>query len=221
VDVGSILDWGLITLLDKTIARRVIVDGEEKIRLPLGGYRRKIDFSPKRRIYPEKSSGLDVRQIPDIKSWFKEHIEPDLANRLLANSKRSLLNSDYKSSSILAITALERPLEEFIKERCKKRGISKNTLDTYDKNHFIGDYLKLLFPLVLEPNELTEWLNEWMKSELKLPYVFTGDQIIEWGIELNRARNDAVHKGKEPKFDTLDRGIFAIEAIYEFVRRKK
>src|SRR5688500_13110582 len=61
VDIGSILDWGLITFLDKTIPRRVVSDGEEKIGIPIGGYskKKKILFSPKRRTYPEKSSGLD------------------------------------------------------------------------------------------------------------------------------------------------------------------
>ena len=220
VDVGPIRDWDLMTFLGKTIATRVVYDGEGKFGIPIGGYskKKKILFSPRRRIYPEKSSGLDVKHIPEIKSWFEQHKEPNLSKHLLANSKRSLLHGDYKTSSILAITALERPLEDFIKERCKSKGISKNTLDSYDKNHFIGDYLKLLLPLILEQNELAEWLRsskDWYTKKLN------GNQIIEWAVEFNKARNDAVHRGMTPTFEIVDRGIFAVEALYEFVNEGK
>ncbi|MDL1910827.1 hypothetical protein FBQ81_09065 [Chloroflexi bacterium CFX6] len=216
VDVGSIQDWDLITFLGKTIASHVEYDGLEKFGVPIGGYskKKKILFSAKRRIYPEKSNGLNVKHISDIRLWFEQRKEPALPRLLLANAKRSLLHGDRKSSSILAITALEQPLEKFIKERCKAKGISKNTLETYDKNHFIADYLKLLLPLVLEPNELTEWLQS---SNHRYKINISGNQIIEWAVEFNKARNDAVHRGITPIFETVDKGIFAIETIYEFV----
>ena len=222
VDVGPIRDWDLITFLDKTIARQVVPEGEEKIGIPIGGYskKKKILFSAKRRTFPEKSSGLDVKHISDIKSWFEQHKEPDLARLLLANAKRSLLHGDRKSSSILAITALERQLEEFVKGRCRAKGISNNTLNEWDKNHFVGDYLKLLLPLVLETHELTNWLEEWLESSMNWHIgTFDENQIIEWAIKLNKARNDAVHKGITPEFDILDKGIFAVEALYEFTKK--
>lgn len=223
VDVGPIRDWDLYTFLSKTISSHVIYyKGEGKFGMPIGGYskKRKILFSAKQRRYPEKFSGLDVKQIPDIKSWFEQHKEPELSKTLLANSKRLLLHGDRKSSSILAITALEPQFEEFIKGRCRAKGISNNILNEWDKNHFIGDYLKLLLPLVLESNELTKWLKEWLESAMQW-YVGTFDenQIIEWAIKLNKARNDAVHKGITPEFDTLDKGIFAVEALYEFTKK--
>lgn len=218
VDIGSIPDWNLPTFLYKTNAKWVVEEIEKKVLIPLGGFSKKsnILFADKERQYPDWSSdGLDMKQVPIIKTWVEEHKPIELEKQLLAESKRLLSHGDYKSSSVSAITALERPLEVFVKKRCKNKGISKNTLDNYDKNHYVGDYLKLLLPLVLEPDELTKWLRSskrWHTEKLN------GNQIIEWAIDLNKVRNGAVHEGKTPEFEIVDKGIFAVEAIYEFVK---
>jgi len=220
-DIGQIQDWSLYTFIEKTNAKWVIGDAEKEVGFPIGGFskeKRNILFASRQRQYPDWSDGLDGKQTLSLKAWIEEHKPVDLERQLLAESKRLLSRGDYKSSSVLAITVLERPLEEFIKKRCKSKGISKKTLDTYDKNHFVGDYLKLLLPLVLEPNELTEWVDNWLKSAKHwFAGKFSGNQIIEWAVEFNKARNDAVHRGITPAFETVDKGIFAIEAIYEFV----
>ncbi len=210
VDVGSIRDWDLLTFLDKTIARRTVMNREEKIRIPVGGFRKRIAFSPKRRSYPEKSSGLDVKQIPHIKDWFEQYKGVDLPKLLLATSKRSLLHSDYGSSSVLAITALEGPLESFVKERCKIMGLQR-------KGDSVGYNLSIL-PSILKTDELTDWLEEWLESYMNWHAgTFDSNQVIHWAVKLNRERNEAVHEGKTPDFETLDKGIFAVEAIYEFI----
>lgn len=214
VDVGPIRDWDLLTFLDKTISRRIEADNKEKITIPIGGYskKKKILFSPRRRTYPEKSSGLDASQIPDIKSWFEQHKKPELAVILLANSKRLLLHNDRRLSSIVAITALEGPLEAFVEQRCKIKGMRK-VGDT------IGHNLQQLTS-ILDANELTDWLERWLESSMQWHAgTFDGNQVINWAINLKNVRNDAVHEGKCPDFDTLDKGIFAVEALYEFTKK--
>jgi hypothetical protein len=213
VDVGPIPDWGLLTLLDKTVARRVVADGEEKLSLPLGGYRNKVDFSPKRRVFPEKSSGLDVKQIQHIKSWFEELKEPEPAKLLLTKAKRLLIQGELRSSSIYAISALEKPLKGFVDERCAKMGIEPKP-----KPRFVGHYLNL-FPDVLETDELTKWLNTWMESRNRFAYQIDGAQIVDWAKELNQKRSGTVHNEEDPpNFETIDKGIFAVEAIIEFAK---
>ena len=214
VDIGSIPDWDLFIFLDKTNAKQIVGGREENIGIPIGGYSKKIIFSPKRRRYPDWSDGLDVKQAPNIKTWIGEYKTVPLEQQLLADSKRLLLHNDYKSSSVQAMTALEGPLEAFVKARCKSKGIAK-------KSDKVAYNLKL-FPSTLEPNELTEWLDNWLESDKHwFAGKFNGDQIIDWARELNTKRNKAVHEGKTPDFDTLDKGIFAVEAIYNFVKESK
>ena len=217
VDIGFIQDWGLFMFLNKTKAKWIIDNEEIDAGVTVGAKFDKVQLFSKSRKYPEYSTGLDVKQIPDIKSWHKQN-GSNLSKHLLADAKRLFFHGDYKSSSILAITVLEQTLEKFIKERCKSKGISNNTLSAFDKSHYIGDYLKLLLPLVLKKNELSEWLTKWAKSKEWYRFEYNGDQVIEWAIKLNQARNDAVHEGETPRFETLDKGIFAVEALYEFAK---
>jgi len=218
VDIGTIPDWNLYAFIYKTNAKWVVEGIEKKVIIPLGGFSKKssILFADKERQYPDWcSDGLDMKQVPIIKNWVEEHKPIELEKQLIAESKRLLLRGDYKSSSVFAITALERPLEAFVKKRCKNKGISKKSLDNYDKNHYVSDYLKLLLPLVLEPNELTKWLRS---SKRRYTEKLNDNEIIEWAIDLNKVRNGAVHEGKTPEFETIDKGIFAVEVIYEFVK---
>lgn len=212
VEIGSIRDWDLLTLLEKTHAKQFVAGKEENIGIPIppGKNMKKILFSPKRRHYPDWSNGLDARKTLDIKTWVEEYRPVSLEQQLLADSKKMLLHSDYKASSVLAMTALEGPLETFVKARCKIKKIEK-------KSKRIAYNLDL-FPLTLEPNELTNWLEQWLEStKFWFAGKFSSDQIVDWAKKLNTERNKAVHEGKTPDFDTLDKGVFAVEAIYEFV----
>jgi hypothetical protein len=72
---------------------------------------------------------------------------------------------------------------------------------------------------ILNTNELTSWLEEWLESIMHWHISTIDDKhVVKWAIELNRARNAAVHEGELPKYDTLDKGIFAVEAIHDFVK---
>lgn len=211
VDVGFIRDWGLSTFLLNTNAKWVIED-EEKDISPFT-----IASAPSKfREYPEYSAGLGIKQIFDLESHLVEN-KFDFSQRLFANAKRQFVHGDYMLSSILAITALEPTLEKFVKNKCVARGISKNTISSYEHNHYISDYLKILLPLALEKDELSEWL----KKEFALHNwgdSYNQNQILEWAVKLNQARNKAVHEGKKPDYETLDRGIFAAEVLYEFAK---
>jgi len=198
--------------LEKTVKKQSFAEEEGRILIPIGGYseKRQILFSPKRRTYPENSKGLDVKQIPEIKSWFEEHKVPDLSMLLLATSKRLLLQGDYRLSSILAITALEAPLKVFIKKRCKIKKISRNC-ETVSCN------LNKLYS-ILESNELTDWVQKWLGPHWDGDTV-SGNQIISCTIEFNKKRNDAIHEGIMPDFDAVDQGIFVVEALCAFIKK--
>jgi hypothetical protein len=214
VDIGPIKDWSMYTFLSKTKAKLFIEGREENIGIPFGGRNKKIAYSQKRRRLPDWSDVLDIKQVPNIKTWIEQYKPVVLEKQLLADSKRLLLHGDYKLSSVLAMTALEGPLKAFVKARCKSKGTAK-------KSNGVANNLNL-FPSTLEPNELTEWLDLWVE-ETKQWHVnkFKDAQIINWAIELNQARNKTVHEGITPDFDTLDKGIFAVEALYEFTRKVK
>jgi hypothetical protein len=211
VDVGPIPDWDLLTFLDKTTAKRTAGQREEKIRLPIGGFKKEIRFAPKRRVYPERSRGLDATQVDQIETWLEQHTVAELANILMTNSKRWLLHGDYRSSSVLAITALEGPLEAFVKERCRLQGVPRQ------RDSVASDLGQL--PSILGTGEFSSWLEKWLESSLDWHVgSFADSHVMDWAIALNRARNKAVHEGISPDFDTLDKGIFAAEAICEFAK---
>ena len=44
--------------------------------------------------------------------------------------------------------------------------------------------------------------------------------FLLWVIELNQARNRAVHEGEDPQFQVLDRGIFSADALIQFVHSR-
>ena len=203
VDIGFIQLWGLYPFLSKTTPKWVNKHKEIDVGFPLGAG---ICSLPTRRKYPEYSIGLDIKQISEIKSYFKGK-KFNLSQHLLANAKRQFSHNDYKMASILAITAIEGPLKAFMKKQCELKGITrKHNSVSYDLNHLLS---------VLERNELDEWLEEWIKlSGVWSVYNINEDKIIAWAIELNKKRNDAIHEGITPDFEILDRGIFAIEAIY-------
>lgn len=212
VDIGPVRDWDLSTFVNRTSAKIVSEDKESDVLIPFG-LNKKIRLLPKRRRYPEKSNGIDIRQTQDIQHWLEENKSPDLVTHLLANAKRLLLQGDYRSSSILAITALEEPLKRFVDERYAKKGIKPKP-----KPRFVGHYLNL-FPNILEIDELTKWLSSWMESRNWSAYQINGIQVIDWATELNRKRSGTVHNKEKPaEFETLDKGIFAVEAIIEFVK---
>ena len=216
VDIGPIQQWGLIAFVFQTNAKWITEEGEKRIGIPIGGYQKKIPLSHKDRAYPDPSKFLKKDNQEPIRKWIVDDNEVPLEQSLLNDARRHLKSSDYRTSSVEAITALEGPIYEFVKQRCQSMGISNNSLKDYRRSHFIADHLKILFPLVLEPDELTKWLKEWMKSELRLPYLVGGEDVLAWAIDLNSERNHAVHRGQTPEFDTLDKGLFAVQALVEF-----
>lgn len=218
VNIGPIRQWSLSTFLRRTNANWIINGTKKEIGISRGKHskQKKILISPKRRIIHDWYDTIGKKEISAIKTWVEKYKDVDLENSislekiLLSDAKRLLLNGDYKSSAILAVAALENPLESFVKNRCKNKGVKKDG-STVSKN-------LQLFPQILETEEFTNWIAFWIEEvkQWHMGKIVKGDLVINWATKLNQARNKAVHKGKTPEFETLDKGIFAVEAIYSF-----
>jgi hypothetical protein len=143
-----------------------------------------------------------------------------MAPRLLADARKHLYQGDRRAAAIEAVTAMEASLEPFIRRRCRDKGVTSSALDNYDKTHFIGDYLKLLLPLILAPGELQAYLATRLKEVYCVPYAVQEENILEWCVELNRVRNDAVHRGLDPAFEAVDKGLFAADLLVAFAAQQ-
>lgn len=197
VDIGFMRDWDLPMFVDKTNPTW-IVDGEEKSidSFLIAG------LIPKYREYPESFTKLETKHILDIQSHFEQK-DFTLSQRLLAQAKRAFFHNDYMASSTLAITALEGPLKTFVKKKGVNAGLKK-------------------LPSLINKNELGESIKNWVELSLyRRVNELHENSVIIWAKELYKARNAAVHEGQTPEFDTLDKGIFAIEAILKFIAQQK
>jgi hypothetical protein len=148
-----------------------------------------------------------------------ERFEPDLAETLLSNAKRYFANGDYPMAAVQAVTALDLKVEPFVEQRCKARNISGSKFK--ETNRFLAEYLKVILPLVLQENELSDWIAKKFSSWSALAETtqWTGETILEKCIILNTTRNNVAHRGKFEQADIskVRQGIEAAELLLDFM----
>lgn len=130
---------------------------------------------------PHAVRSLQSDDVEHISAWNPPEPIRYLPLSLLADARKHLALGDRRAASIEAVTAIESVLEPFIKDRCRAKGVSNNTLNNYDKSHFIGDYLKLLLPLILDGDELQKFLDDHIQSLIGVNATVSQDDVLALG----------------------------------------
>lgn len=164
---------------------------------------------------------LDEIKWQDIRAYIR-HKEDNytLSKTLLANAKQHFERGQYRVAVVEALSALEVALFPFVKERCERRGISRTKLKDVDDKLTMSVHLKVLLSLVLDKDELDDWLNRRMPGAPE-GNGRKGEDMIGACIHLNKFRNKIVHEGRMPEAHDIERikqGIAAAEGLLDFIR---
>jgi len=217
VDPGPIVHWGISEFLSQSNAKWVD-NGEREVGIPLGGWPSGSEIlTPRAGLHGRKRS-LSKLEWEEMRQTILRGYSPSPTRELLANALRFLDIGQYGLAAVVATTALETRLEDFVKRRCGERGISANTFQDMTKDLYVSAHLRLLFPLVLGRDELDKGIAKIMREDLGLPYQFTGEQILAWCRDLIRSRNRFVHQAERPQFDVVERGIDAVDLLLRFIQ---
>jgi hypothetical protein len=209
VDLGLLSTWEMWRFFEETKAKWIDGDKESGVAIGMAQLDR-LEWNTPRFTW---TADISASHWNDVRSWLSTKVEPTLARRLLQNAKRHFDLGEYDIAAIETITALEKGVEEFVRQRCQDHGISKTRLDGLLRDKYIAVYLKLFLPLVLEPGELKRWLI----GHSDVQSNFTEEQILEKCIALNSARNALVHEGEPILRELVDDGINAAESLLSFI----
>lgn len=223
--VGSLpmREWGLIYFLK--VGNALWLDGGGES--PALGQKQGIFAFPPFRDFWESSLAVDPDRWEKMSSALGVEYAPELSSALMGNAKRYYENGEYRAAVVESVTALEVGLSALIRQRCKKKGISRQKFKDVSRDLGVATYLKVLLALVVEAKELEAWRltrRERLANSLDpLPSAlqeFEGPGSIKACIDLNKIRNRIVHEGwipaEEKDFRDIRRGIRAADWLVDF-----
>jgi HEPN domain-containing protein len=219
----AIREWSLRYFLKAGNALWLHESGES----PVLGQKDALFALPPFRDVWESSLALDRARWKELGRAMEGEHEPELSRSLMANAKRYFGNGEYRAAVVDAVTALEVGLSLLIRRRCKEKGISHTKFEEVSHDLGVAMQLKLLLPLVVTDQELETWrltrrrrLADSLVPLSPEPQDFEGAASIRACVELNRIRNNIVHKGwiprEEKDFKEIRRGIRGADWLVDF-----
>jgi len=214
VNLGHMPEWGMWYFYLETGARWV--DSEDGGHVIADGWLalEAEEEEPAPPAFYYQAKGLDETHWRKMQHSLESVSPPDLSNRLILNAKRHLASGNYRMATVEGVAALEVKLASFIKRRSQEKGVSNSTWKTYSAQLGIAMLLRLLWPIVLEKDELKTWLKSKRLGDTD------ADAIVQQCLDLNGLRNHVVHDGADPSSGTeiIELGIQAVEKILEFIQ---